>query len=200
MMTQQLRISTVAALALCWFSFGCGSSHHDNAPPPVAQAPLPGLVGHWLSGCVRLPAPDDLRNESRQYVYDFAANGRALEQETGYADAACTKATTKQVITYDYSTGDSVAGSPGAVTLDMTRSQAVLTLLDPSNKGVPDLCAEPGQVLAAGRISSCDANDVYQIVKVDAKVLYLGIVEADLGSPSQRPVVLDQTHPLQSGT
>jgi len=191
---------TVPSLALCLFSFGCGSSHHDNAPPPVAQAPLPALVGQWLSGCIRLAAPDDLHNESRQVVYDFAANGRASEQETGYADAACAKATTKQVITYDYVTGGSVAGSPGAVTLDMTRSHAVLSLLDPSNNGIPDLCAEPGHVLAAGRSSSCDANDVYQIVKVDAKVLYLGSVEADLGSPNQRPVVLDQTHPLQSGT
>ena len=199
-MMTQLRLRPVAPfLALFLFSFGCGSSHHDNAPPPVTQAPLPGLVGQWLSGCVRLPAPDDLNNGSRQYVYDFAANGRAVEQETGYADAACAKPTTKQVISYDYATGGDVVGSPGAVSLDMTRSHAVLTLLDPSNSGVPDLCAE-GHVLAAGRSSSCEANDVYQIVKVDAKVLYLGIVEADLSSPNQRPVVIDLTHPLQSGT
>ena len=200
MMTQSKKSPIFVSLVLAIAAVGCGEPQRDHAPLIVGVAPPAALLGSWTSSCFALPGVDDLNNLSRQYRYDFAANGRVVEHETGYADDLCTKPTTKQVISYTYSVGESVAGSDGALTLDMTNSQVVLTLLDPKALKVPDLCGEPGAFLSPDHPSTCAGNETYQIVKVDASVLHLGLVEDDVGSPDQRPKVLDQAHPFKPGT
>ena len=199
MTTQPKKSQVLLSLAVAMVAVGCGSSQQDRSPLIVGKAPPTSLLGSWTGGCYTLPGADDLNNLSRQYSYNFAANASVVEQETGYADGTCAKATTKQEITYTYSVGEVVAGSDGAQTLDLTGSRVVLTLLDPTDLKVPDLCGAPGTFLISGHPSTCAGNDSYQIVKVDANVLHLGLVEEDLGSPAQRPKVLDLAHPFKPG-